>query len=150
MGKQVAKLKIICARSMHEVVGALAYDFTSTTGHEVELDFGTVGALQKKLDAGEKADVLISSIGGIIGIPFQAFYSASKFALEGFAEALAYEVAPLGVQVTKEAGRKFIEAGERAAIDSVPTIRQRVMGTADAAEGIASFVERRAAVFQGR
>ena len=58
--------------------------------------------------------------------------------------------APLGIQVTKEAGRKFIEAGERAAIDAVPTIRQRVMGTADAAEGIASFVERRAAVFQGR
>jgi len=58
--------------------------------------------------------------------------------------------APLGVQVTKEAGRRFIEAGEQAAIDSVPAIRQRVMGTADAAEGIASFVERRAAVFQGR
>ena len=44
--------------------------------------------------------VLLSSIGGVIGIPFQAFYSASKFALEGFAEALAYEVAPFGVQVT--------------------------------------------------
>ncbi|HEY7947381.1 MAG TPA: SDR family NAD(P)-dependent oxidoreductase, partial [Acidimicrobiales bacterium] len=37
--------------------------------------------------------VLISSIGGIVGIPFQAFYSASKFAMEGFGEALAYEVA---------------------------------------------------------
>lgn len=58
--------------------------------------------------------------------------------------------APLGVQVTKEAGRKFIEAGEQAAIDIVPTIRKRVMGTEDAAEGIRSFVERRAAVFQGR
>jgi NAD(P)-dependent dehydrogenase (short-subunit alcohol dehydrogenase family) len=44
--------------------------------------------------------VLLSSIGGVIGIPFQAFYSASKFALEGFAEALAYEVAPFGVDVT--------------------------------------------------
>jgi short-subunit dehydrogenase len=44
--------------------------------------------------------VLISSIGGVIGIPFQAYYSASKFALEGFAEALAYEVAPFGIHVT--------------------------------------------------
>jgi len=44
--------------------------------------------------------VLISSIGGEIGIPFQAFYSASKFALEGFGEALAYEVAPFGIHVT--------------------------------------------------
>jgi NAD(P)-dependent dehydrogenase (short-subunit alcohol dehydrogenase family) len=44
--------------------------------------------------------VLMSSIGGAIGIPFQAFYSASKFALEGYGEALAYEVAPFGVHVT--------------------------------------------------
>jgi NAD(P)-dependent dehydrogenase (short-subunit alcohol dehydrogenase family) len=44
--------------------------------------------------------VLIGSIGGAIGIPFQAYYSASKFALEGFAESMAYEVAPLGVHVT--------------------------------------------------
>ncbi|MBW8815207.1 MAG: crotonase/enoyl-CoA hydratase family protein [Caulobacterales bacterium] len=58
--------------------------------------------------------------------------------------------APLGVQVTKEAGRKFIEAGEAAAVAAIPAIRERVMGTADAAEGIRSFVERRAAVFQGR
>jgi NAD(P)-dependent dehydrogenase (short-subunit alcohol dehydrogenase family) len=32
----------------------------------------------------------MSSVGGgVIGIPFQAFYSASKFALEGLGEALA-------------------------------------------------------------
>jgi enoyl-CoA hydratase/carnithine racemase len=58
--------------------------------------------------------------------------------------------APLGVQVTKEAGRRFIEAGEAAAIAAVPAIRERVLNTADAAEGIRSFVERRSAVFQGR
>ncbi|WP_332769310.1 crotonase/enoyl-CoA hydratase family protein [Phenylobacterium sp.] len=58
--------------------------------------------------------------------------------------------APLGIQVTKEAGLKFIEAGERAAIDVIPAIRQRVMDSQDAKEGIQSFVERRAAVFQGR
>ena len=58
--------------------------------------------------------------------------------------------APLGIQVTKEAGLKFIEAGERAAIDIIPAIRERVMSSEDAKEGIQSFVERRAAVFQGR
>jgi enoyl-CoA hydratase len=58
--------------------------------------------------------------------------------------------APLGVQVTKEAGRKFIEAGEQAAIAVLPEIRGRVLGSGDAKEGIQSFVERRAAVFQGR
>src|SRR5215212_1146830 len=68
MGKQVAKLKVMCARSMQEVVTALAYNFTAETGHEVELSFGTVGALQKRLDAGEKADVVISGIPAIEGL----------------------------------------------------------------------------------
>lgn len=44
--------------------------------------------------------VLMSSIGGVLGLPFQAYYSASKFALEGWAEALAWEVKPFGVTVT--------------------------------------------------
>lgn len=44
--------------------------------------------------------VLVSSVAGEIGIPFQAFYSASKFALEGLGEAMAYEVAPFGIHVT--------------------------------------------------
>ena len=42
----------------------------------------------------------MSSIGGIIGIPFQAFYNASKFVLEGYAEALAYQVEPFNIHVT--------------------------------------------------
>jgi NAD(P)-dependent dehydrogenase (short-subunit alcohol dehydrogenase family) len=44
--------------------------------------------------------VLVGSIGGVIGLPFQAFYSASKFALEGYGESLAYEVAPFSIDVT--------------------------------------------------
>lgn len=58
--------------------------------------------------------------------------------------------APLGIQVMKQAGRQFIATGERAAIDMLPTVRERVMDTEDAREGIRSFVERRQAVFQGR
>src|SRR6185437_8947031 len=58
--------------------------------------------------------------------------------------------APLGIQVTKEAAAKYVEAGEAAAIAYIPEIRERVLGSADAKEGIQSFIERRAAVFQGR
>lgn len=58
--------------------------------------------------------------------------------------------APLGIQVTKEAALKYVEAGEAASIAMLPAIRERVMGTEDAKEGIRSFIERRAAVFQGR
>ncbi|UPK23544.1 crotonase/enoyl-CoA hydratase family protein [Bradyrhizobium sp. 195] len=58
--------------------------------------------------------------------------------------------APLGIQVTKEAAAKYVEGGEAAAIAYIPEIRARVLGSADAKEGIQSFIERRAAVFQGR
>ncbi|MBR1283350.1 crotonase/enoyl-CoA hydratase family protein [Bradyrhizobium sp. AUGA SZCCT0177] len=58
--------------------------------------------------------------------------------------------APLGIQVTKEAAAKYIEHGEAAAIGYIPAIRDRVLHSADAREGIQSFIERRAAVFQGK
>ncbi len=57
--------------------------------------------------------------------------------------------APLGIQATKAAGRKYIEAGEAAAVDAIAEIRAQVMDSKDAAEGIQSFVERREAVFKG-
>ena len=40
-----------------------------------------------------------SSIGGLMGLPFQAFYSASKFAIEGFSEALRMEVKRFNINV---------------------------------------------------
>lgn len=40
-----------------------------------------------------------SSIGGLIGLPFQAFYSASKFAIEGFSEALRMELNQFFIKV---------------------------------------------------
>lgn len=43
--------------------------------------------------------IIIGSIAGKIGLPFQAFYSASKFALEGLVEALRHEVRPFGIEV---------------------------------------------------
>lgn len=43
--------------------------------------------------------VLFSSINGLLGIPFQSAYTASKHALEGYAECLAMETRPWGVQV---------------------------------------------------
>jgi NAD(P)-dependent dehydrogenase (short-subunit alcohol dehydrogenase family) len=42
--------------------------------------------------------VTITSTGGLIGQEFCSAYSASKFALEGFMESLAPEVAPFGIR----------------------------------------------------
>lgn len=43
--------------------------------------------------------VNMSSIGGLIALPFQGFYSAAKFAVEGYSEALRQEVEPFGIEV---------------------------------------------------
>ena len=39
------------------------------------------------------------SIGGLMGLPFQGYYSASKFAIEGFSEALRMEVKQFNINV---------------------------------------------------
>jgi len=50
--------------------------------------------------AGRGRIVFLSSEGGIAGMPAISAYSASKGALERWAEALAYEIAPFGLGVT--------------------------------------------------
>jgi len=42
----------------------------------------------------------VASIGGLVGFPAVGFYNATKFAVDGFSESLAKEVAPLGIKVT--------------------------------------------------
>lgn len=72
---------------------------------QLETNFwGTVRVVRQVLPhmraAGRGHVLIMSSLGGLVGLPFQAYYSASKFALEGFAEGLAYEVEPFGIAVT--------------------------------------------------
>lgn len=44
--------------------------------------------------------IIIGSIGGLIGLPYVGHYSATKFALDGLAEALWHEVQPFGIHVS--------------------------------------------------
>ena len=44
--------------------------------------------------------VFISSVGGLVGSPGLSAYCASKFALEGFADSLSFEMALFGVHVS--------------------------------------------------
>ena len=42
----------------------------------------------------------VSSVGGFTSFPGTGIYSATKFAIEGYSEALAKEIAPLGIKLT--------------------------------------------------
>ena len=75
-----------------------------------------------------------SSIGGVMGLPFQGFYSASKFAVEGFCEALQIEVRRHGIQVVLIEPGDFstgftaarIKPVSEAAVAAYPSLRQSV------------------------
>ena len=101
----VGRIDAVVAAAGWGLAGAAECSSVPEAKAQLETNFwGCVRVVQQVLPAmrAQRAGriVLVSSIGGVIGIPFQAFYSASKFALEGFGEALAYEVRPFGVQVT--------------------------------------------------
>ncbi|MBQ4298787.1 MAG: SDR family NAD(P)-dependent oxidoreductase [Bacteroidales bacterium] len=50
--------------------------------------------------AGKGKILCFSSIGGLMGLPYQGVYSASKFAIEGYCEALRLELCRSGISVT--------------------------------------------------
>ena len=67
--------------------------------------------------------VNISSIGGFVGNPGVGYYNATKFAVNGFSEALQKELAPLGIKVVivQPSGFRTDWAG-RSANDAPQTI----------------------------
>ena len=99
------RIDAVVAAAGWGVAGAVEHTTVEEAKAQFETNFwGCVRLVQAVLPTmrAQRAGriVLISSIGGVLGIPFQAFYSASKFALEGLGESLAYEVAPFGIDVT--------------------------------------------------
>ncbi len=44
--------------------------------------------------------ITIGSLAGLIGVPFQSYYSASKHALEGFFKSLRMEVRPFNIRIS--------------------------------------------------
>lgn len=44
--------------------------------------------------------IFVTSLAGLIGVPYQSFYSASKHAIEGIAKSLRHEVKEFGIHVS--------------------------------------------------
>ena len=65
------------------------------------------------------------------------------------ARTIADRAAPLGVQATLASAQLARSAGEAAAFERLQPDVAQLFTTQDAAEGVQSFVERRAAQFQG-
>ncbi|MBR8655268.1 SDR family NAD(P)-dependent oxidoreductase [Achromobacter sp. Marseille-Q0513] len=92
------------------IAGAGSYgaleEFTSEQIRaQMELNFFSAVELSREvlpqMRARQAGHILnLTSIAGLVAFPANGLYCASKFALEGFTEALHHEVKPLGVRVT--------------------------------------------------
>jgi enoyl-CoA hydratase/carnithine racemase len=58
--------------------------------------------------------------------------------------------APLAVEATRLSALQAVEEGPLVAMAAFDRIQQRLANSADAAEGVQSFIEKRPAQFQGR
>ncbi len=78
--------------TMAEVERAMAVNYLSPVAI-------TLALLPRMLERGSGTIVNVSSLGGRLGIPNEAAYCASKFALAGFSESMAVDLAGTGVRV---------------------------------------------------
>ncbi|CAG2145019.1 oxidoreductase [Cupriavidus numazuensis] len=85
--------------------GALEEFSSAQIRAQMELNFFAAAELSRevlpKLRAQKSGHILnLTSIAGLVAFPGSGLYNASKFALEGFTEALHHEVKPFGIRVT--------------------------------------------------
>jgi len=117
--------------------------FEETTVQDAQAQFGTnlfgvfsvTRAVLPVMRAARRGRIFnVSSLAGMRGVAFGSLYCASKFALEGFSESLAQEIAPFGIRVT------IVEPGPfRTDFLSAESIRF-------GAQAVADYDDRRAAL----
>jgi molybdate transport system substrate-binding protein len=62
---QADTIRVFGTGAVQHSVQSISADFEKETGHKIVATFGTAGAIGKRLEAGEKADVVLSSSGGL-------------------------------------------------------------------------------------
>ena len=127
---RAGQLDVLVNNAGYELAGALEETSLDEAQEQFETNFFGAVRMTKAALSGMRQRrsgriVNVSSLAGLAPIPFMGMYSASKFALEGFSEALRHEVRPFGNHVS-EVETGFLDTAMR-------TSRQR------AAERIADY-----------
>ena len=103
--QQEDRLDVVVNNAGMGIAGSVEDSSIEEVRHQFETNFFGVlricrAALPHMRKQGTGYIVNISSLAGLLGIPFQGAYSASKFALEGLTEALRMEAKPFGIKVS--------------------------------------------------
>jgi NAD(P)-dependent dehydrogenase (short-subunit alcohol dehydrogenase family) len=104
------RLDVLINNAGYELAGALEEISPEEARAQFETNFvgvvrmvNAVLPLMRRQNRGQIINV--GSLSGVSAIPFMGVYSASKFAVEGYTEALRYEVKPFNIHVSlTEAG----------------------------------------------
>jgi NAD(P)-dependent dehydrogenase (short-subunit alcohol dehydrogenase family) len=104
VSSQEGRIDVVVNAAGFGIVGAVEDTSIAEAKAQFETNFFGVlrvcrAVLPLMRNQGSGLIINVSSIAGLVSLPFQAFYSASKFALEGMSEAMRMEVAPFGVRV---------------------------------------------------
>ena len=103
--KKFGRIDILVNNAGYGLLGAIEEASASETSKLFNTNvFGLLGVTRAVLPLMRRQRsghiINISSVGGYTGYPGWGVYGATKFAVEGISEALAGEVAPLGIKVT--------------------------------------------------
>jgi NAD(P)-dependent dehydrogenase (short-subunit alcohol dehydrogenase family) len=107
---RAGRLDILINNAGYELAGALEELSSEEARAQFETNFfgvvRTVDAVLPLMRRQKRGHIInVSSLSGLSAIPFLGIYSASKFALEGYTEALRHEVKPFKIHVSlTEAG----------------------------------------------
>ncbi|MGN6631582.1 MAG: SDR family oxidoreductase [Nitrososphaeraceae archaeon] len=98
------RIDVVVNNAGYALVGALEDSSIDEIKAQFETNlFGTIRVMQAVLPTMRNQRggriVNLSSMGGIIAIPFDSSYHGTKFALEGLSESLQYEVEQFGIKI---------------------------------------------------
>ena len=59
---RAAEIKLLSASALHPAIDALIPDFEKSSGHKVTVAYGTAGAVADRVQKGDSADIVLSSV----------------------------------------------------------------------------------------
>ena len=129
--KAEGRLDALVNNAGYGIAGAVEDTSIQEAQHQFDTNFFGMFRVTKAVLPGMRERrsghiINMGSIGGLISIPFQSFYCATKFAIEGFTEALRMEVGQFGIRVA------LIEPGDHRTNFTQARIRTRESQTSDA------------------